>query len=133
MIVIGEGVCEWVAPRTGGQYYGGGVGIGIEKDGALIAGVIFDQCNGRSINMHVAAIPGKRWMTKEFLHLCFSYPFDQLKVNKIIISVDSANTEAYAFDKHCGFHDEHTITDAGNLADLHILSMTRQQCRFLKD
>lgn len=132
MLTFGEHVCEWLAPRTGGSYYkGSGQGIGLEKDGELIAGVMFDNCTGRSVQMHVAAIPGRRWMTKEYLRVCFDYPFRQLGVCKIIGLVDSTNQDAMRFDLHLGFIEEAVIKDAGKHGDLHILSMTRQQCRFI--
>lgn len=131
MIVTGEYVCEWVAPKTGGTYYAGsGQGIGWEKDGELVAGVIFDNCTGRSVQMHVAGI-GKRWLVREYLKVCFDYPFRQLGVCKIIGIVDSTNADALRFDRHLGFVEEAVIKDAGKHGDLHILSMTRQQCRFI--
>lgn len=133
MIVIGEPVCFWTAERTGGDYHAGsGQGIGWERDGKLIAGVLYDNFNGRSVQMHVAA-EGKHWLVREYLRTCFDYPFNQLKVNKVIGLVDSTNLDALRFDRHLGFVDEHVIKDAGKYGDLHILTMTREQCRFLKD
>jgi len=132
-LVFGEDVCRWTARRTGGEYYAGsGQGVGLEKDGELIAGVLFDNFNGRSVQMHVAAVPGRRWMTREYLRFCFSYPFDQMGVNKIIGLVDSTNVDAMRFDLHLGFEQEAVIEGAGRFGDLHILTMTREQCRFLK-
>lgn len=134
MIVFGEDVCQWVTGRTGGKYYGGsGQGIGLEKNGELIAGVMYDNYNIQSVQMHVAAVPGKRWMTREYLRLCFVYPFGQLAVKKIIGLVDSTNADALRFDKHLGFVEEAVIRHAGKHGDLHILTMTREQCRFLGD
>jgi len=132
-IIIGEQVCRWVAERTGGQYFAGsGQGIGWSKDGALVAGVLFDNHTGRSVQMHVAAI-GKRWMVREYLYACFRYPFEQLKVNKVIGLVDSSNAAALKFDRHLGFEPEGMIRDAGQAGDIIILTMTRAQCRFLKE
>ncbi len=86
MITIGEHVCAWVAPRTGGEYHAGsGQGIGLMKDGELVAGVLFDRCSGKSVVAHIASVSGKNWITREFLRLILSYPFDQLKVKKIIV------------------------------------------------
>lgn len=131
MIVFGEPVCFWTAERTGGSYYAGsGRGIGWERDGQLVAGVLYDNFNGRSVQMHVAAI-GKSWMVREYLRTCFDYPFNQLKVNKVIGLVDSTNLDALRFDRHLGFVDEAVIKDAGKVGDLHVLTMTRQQCRFI--
>lgn len=132
MIVIGEPVCVWTAERTGGTYYAGsGAGIGWEKDGQLLAGVLYDEFTGRSVRMHVAGV-GKRWMAREFLWTCFDYPFNQLKVNKVIGLVDSTNSDALRFDRHLGFVEEAVIKDAGKFGDLHVLTMTRDQCRFLE-
>lgn len=117
---------------TGGTYYAGsGQGIGLEKDGVLIAGVLFDNCNGRSVQMHVASDGTRRWMTREYLAISFDYPFNQLKVKKIVGLVDSANTDAQRFDMALGFQHEATLKDAGRQGDLLLLTMTREQCRFL--
>lgn len=132
MLVIGEDVCKWVAEKTGGAYYqDSGQGIGWAKNGVLIAGVLYDNCNGNSVQMHVAAI-GKKWLVREYLRVCFDYPFNQLKVKKVIGLVDSTNLDALKFDLHLGFKKEHVIQDAGKYGDLNILTMTRQECRFLE-
>lgn len=134
MIVTGEEVCRWVAERTGGAYYAGsGTGIGWAKDGQLVAGVLYDNWTGRSLQMHVASDGTRRWLNREFLKAAFSYPFNQLKLNKVIGVVDSTNADALRFDHHLGFVTEAIIKDAGKHGDFHILSMTRQQCRFLED
>lgn len=134
MIVTGEHVCAWVAERTGGQYFNGsGTGIGLEKDGVLVAGVLYDSWTGRSMQMHVASDGSRKWLNREYLKACFDYPFNHLKLNKVIGIVDSTNADALRFDHHLGFVTEAVIKDAGKYGDLHILSMTRQQCRFLRD
>lgn len=104
--------------------------IGLEQDGELIAGVIYDQFNGRSIVMQIAA-EGTNWMTREYLRTCFDYPFNHAKVNKIIVTVDSTNTRAMRLDEHLGFQLEATIKDAGHTGDLIVYSMSKDQCRAL--
>ena len=131
MIVIGEHVARWVAERTGGQYFdGSGQGIGWVSDGELAAGVLFDNFTGRSVQMHVAAAR-KNWLSREFLRFCFWYPFEQLKVNKVVGLVDSSNGAALRFDLHLGFQQEAVIKDAGRTGDIIVLTMTRDQCRFI--
>jgi RimJ/RimL family protein N-acetyltransferase len=56
----------------------------------------------------------------------------QLKVNKIIGVVDSTNLDALKFDRHIGFKDEAIIKDAGKHGDLVILSMTKNNCKYLE-
>jgi RimJ/RimL family protein N-acetyltransferase len=132
VIVYGEDVCHYVARETSGEYYAGsGQGIGIERDGEIVCGVMFDQHNGRSVQIHVALKPGAR-MTKEWLHTLFWYAFCQLKVTKIIGIVESTNLAALKFDRHIGFRDEAVIRDAGRDGDLIILSMIKNDCKYLR-
>lgn len=127
-----ELIGPWICARIGGSFDKESCStIGLtNKDDGLIAGVMYDHFNGRSLCMHVAA-EGARWMTRDYLWTCFDYPFNQLKVGKIIGLVDSSNANARRFDEHLGFHLEAVIPDAGRHGDLLIYTMTRQQCRWL--
>jgi RimJ/RimL family protein N-acetyltransferase len=127
-----ERVGRWVCARTGGQWMPGeGMAIGLERDGDLVAGVMFDHYNGRSIAMHVAGA-GMRWCTRAFRAAVFGYPFLQLKVAKVLGLVDSTNLQARRFDEHLGFRLEARIADAAPSGDLLIYSMTAAQCRHLE-
>ncbi len=133
MIVTGDWVCQWVTERTGGTYFeGSGQGIGLLRGDVLVAGVLFDAFNGRSVQMHVASDGTRAWMTRAYLAVCFDYPFNQLRVKKIVGLVDSENADAIRFDTALGFAHEATLTDAGRNGDLLLLTMTRDQCRFLE-
>jgi len=122
---------EWVCRRTGGQFDGLSTAIGLEQDGELIAGVLYDGYNGKAICMHVAG-EGRGWMNREFLRICFDYPFRQLKVCKIIGLVDSTNLDARRFDEHLGFRLQCVIPDAGQVGDLCIYAMGADECRWLE-
>jgi RimJ/RimL family protein N-acetyltransferase len=125
-----EEVGRWVCDRIGGAFDPtSATAIGLERDGKLIAGVIFDHWNGRSIAMHVAG-EGGHWMTRDYAKACFGYAFNQLKVNKILGFVDSENHAARRYDEHLGFVLEGVIRDAGKNGDLLIYSMTPEQCRW---
>jgi RimJ/RimL family protein N-acetyltransferase len=131
LIVFGDAVCHFVTRETGGEYFdGSGQGIGIERDGEIVCGVLFENYNGRSVQIHVAVKPGSR-MTKEWLRTLFRYAFCELKVNKIIGVVDSTNPAALNFDRHIGFKDEAVIEGAGRYGDLILLSMTKNNCKYL--
>lgn len=126
-------VGPWVCERTGGTFEPNtSTAIGWEEDGELRAGVLYDQYNGRSICMHVASDGSRRWMTREYLGVCFDYPFHQLGVNRIIGLVDSTNQQALRFDLALGFKIECEIEDAGKTGSLVILSMSKDSCRWLK-
>jgi RimJ/RimL family protein N-acetyltransferase len=117
--------------KAGGSWYPGSAAIGLFEDGELVAGVVFDSYNRASVCMHVAAVEGKRWMSRPYLQGCFAYAFRQLGVKKILGLVPADNTEARAFDEHLGFVLEATLKDAHPNGDLLIYSMTPDQCRWL--
>lgn len=108
-------------------------GIGLEKDGELVAGVLFDDYNGSNMWMHVAAIPGKRWMTRGFLYATFAYPFLQLNLRRLSGWVEVNNYDAQKFNEHLGFKREAVLKEAGRKGvDVIIYSMFKEDCRFIK-
>ena len=120
---------QWLCQKTGGKYVPGSEQyIGLETDGKIVAVAGYADYNGASIRVHLA-VDGK--ITPEFLKFGFQYPFEQLKVKKLIGLVSSANKKALKLDKHFGYVEEAVIKDAVPDGDLHILTMTKDQCRFL--
>lgn len=125
-------VGPWVCARTGGTWSAvDSATIGMERDGELVAGVLFDHFNGRSIAMHVAG-EGALWITRAYLRAAFGYAFVQLRVSKILGLVDERNERARRLDEHLGFHLEARIANAAPGGDLLIYSMTPAQCRYLE-
>ena len=125
-----ERVGPWVCERAGGKWAGNiSEAIGLEQDGELIAGAIFDGYNGVSMTVHLAG--EGNWLNREYMRVCFDYAFNQCKINKLIGIVGSGNKQALKFDRHIGFVDEYVIKDAHPDGDLVILSMTKAQCRYL--
>lgn len=126
-------ICKWVGDRVDETNFGGGaVGIGLEENGELISGVVFNMYSGPSISMHVAAVPGKRWMTREYLWRCFAYPFIQLNCHRVTGLVRVDNLEAQRFDEHLGFKKEGLLRRAcTDGTDMILYGMLRDECRFL--
>ena len=129
-----ERVLKWVGDRTDEDDFGpGSIAIGLEEDNELIAGVAFNMYTKASICMHVAAMPGKRWMTKDFLWRSFAYPFIQLGCNRVTGLVREDNFVAQKFDEHLGFKREGLLrracTDGQNMI---LYGMLREECRWLE-
>lgn len=113
--------------RSAGQQ-----GIGLEKDGELIAGVIYDDYNTSNIWMHVAAKPGRRWLTREYLHACFYYPFIQLGVKRISGWVEADNADARRFNEHLGFKQEAVLSNAArDGGDVIIYRLFKDECKYV--
>lgn len=107
-------------------------GLGLERDGRLVAGVLYEGFNGVNVWMHVAAEPGSKWMTKEYLRYCFYYPFDELGCKRVSGYVEASNLAARRFDEHLGFRQEAVLegaaTDGG---DVILYVMRREDCRYV--
>jgi RimJ/RimL family protein N-acetyltransferase len=116
------------------QAVSGMKGLGLERDGQLIAGVLYEGFTGRNVWMHVAAEPGKKWMTREYLRYCFHYPFNEMGVDRVSGYVAASNADARKLDEHLGFKPEATLRGAApDGSDVILYVMWRDDCRFLKD
>lgn len=126
-----EFVSQWVAVQSGAVWRSGREqAIGVAAKGQLIAGVVYDQWNRKSIGLHMAALPG-HWPTREFIQTAFRYPFLQLGASKLLAQVGEGNSPARRLVEHLGFVLEATLKAAHPMGDLLIYSMTRDQCRWL--
>lgn len=127
-----ERVCSWVAERVSENEFILARGIGLAEDGELIAGVVYENYTGKNITMHVAAVPGKRWLNREYLYRCFAYPFIQLGCNRVTGLVKSDNFEAQKFDEHLGFKKEGLLRRAcDDDTDLILYGMLKEECRWI--
>lgn len=127
-----ERVCRWMSGILG-EDVETMASLGLEHDGELIAGVCFNMFTGASISMHVAAVPDKRWMNREFLYRSFAYPFLQLGCRRITGLVRASNVVAQKFDEHIGFKREGLIREAFTDGEDAILyGMLRSECKWIR-
>jgi len=128
-IVQGADIGHWVASRVGGKYFEeGSQAIGLEREGEIIAGVIYENFNGVSIVCHIA-IEGR--MTKRYLKAIFAYPFEFCQVKKIIVPVSSTHVKSLKLVTKMGFVEEARVKDAAPDGDIIFLTLARENCRFL--
>ena len=107
-------------------------GLGLERDGELVAGVVYEGYNGVNVWMHVAAAPGRQWMNKEYLRYCFYYPFVEMGCQRVSGSVDASNEDARRFDEHLGFKQEAVLQGAAaDGGDVILYVMRREDCRYV--
>jgi len=129
VIRIGHEIGQWVAAKNTQMYFeDNSQAIGLEKNGKIVAGVIYEDWNKQSIMCHIA-ITGS--LTTTYLAKIFDYPFRQLGVHKIIAPVASINSDCIGLVTNMGFKEEAKIKDAHPSGDIVIFTMTKQECRFL--
>jgi len=108
-------------------------GLGLERDGVLVSGVLYECWNGPNVWMHVALAPGARW-TPAYVRYCFQYPFNELGCARVSGHVDASNAAARRVDEHLGFVQEAVLRGAAaDGGDVILYVMWRDQCRFLGD
>lgn len=128
LIVQGPEVGNWVAKRVHGRYHmDDSAAIGLYR-GELVAGVIYENFNGKSVTCHIAC---QGHLTREYLGEIFRYAFVRMGVEKILAPVASVNHRSRNFVSKMGFIPEARITDAHPQGDLYIYTMKRDRCRFL--
>ena len=84
MIVTDDRVARFVGERVGAIICPPFTCMGVEKDGEIVVGVIFNNFNGASIEISVA---GSVW-TRGFLQAVGAYVFDQLKCCRMQITTE---------------------------------------------
>ena len=130
MIRTGEQVARWVCKKLHACYEEGAEGIGLERSGELVAGVCYENWNGRSIMCHIV-IDGR--ITPEYLAAIFHYPFVYLGVEKIIVPIVQSNEDSIKFVTKLGFTYATTLKEAHPDGDIHIYEMKRENCRYVSE
>jgi RimJ/RimL family protein N-acetyltransferase len=127
-----ERVMRFVAERVGEPEFHGYSAIGLERDGELVAGVVYEQHTGPNVMMHVASDGSRYWMTPAYMAACFRYPFLQLEVNRVTGLVRSDNAAAQRFDEALGFKPEGVLREAASDGtDMILYGMLKRECRYL--
>jgi RimJ/RimL family protein N-acetyltransferase len=128
-IVQGEEIGNWVAQKIDGGYFAEqSSAIGLIKDGKILAGVIYENWNKRTVFCHIA-VEGR--LTKSYLKAIFDYPFNVLNVQKIIVPVVTDNQKSIKLVINMGFVEEARIKDGSPDGDIIFMTLAKKNCRFL--
>lgn len=120
---VGQWVCERLKWEFDVSRY---TAIGLESEGELVAGVVYDKFNRRSIAMNIASV-GSHWATRDFIDSILKYPFVQLGVQRLFGFIDSTNHQSKRFAEHLGMSLVSVIEGAGEVEDLCVYCMTDQK------
>lgn len=105
--------------------------IGIERNGRLIGGVVFDGFASETrCSLHAVGIE-KNWCTKALLKSVFDYAFNFAKCKVIINTVSSSNEKSIKFTEHIGFTKMCTIKNGAPDGDLVVLALNKEDCKWL--
>ena len=100
----------------------------------LMGGMLFTDFMGGSIQIHVAGFK-RNWCNRELLYIGANYPFEVLKVKKMIAQVPEYNLASVSFCLHWGWTAEYLVEDVFNYRDrpngMWIFGIRKEDCRWL--
>lgn len=100
----------------------------------LMGGVLYTDFWGGSVSMHWAGFC-PNWVSRALIWLSFDYPFRQLNAKKVIGLTPESNVTARNTAIRFGFRIEYLVQDVFNDADglngMYILSLRREDCKWL--
>ena len=105
----------------------------LDKTGALMGGVLIkgDEYHGSSVVVHVAKFM-PNWIGRDLLYAVSDYTFNIIGVEQVLAIVYSLRHETIIFNQKVGFREITRIPGAGRGGDLVIMSMRRDDCRWLR-
>lgn len=121
-------VAKWVMDKVG-NWQPTMTAIGEVKEDKIIAGIAFETQNKNCLWGHqrIDASP-----SKQFWIFAADFIFNQAGCKRFSAIVEASNTKAIELNKHIGFVIEATLKDAGESGDLHIMTLWKDNCIFLK-
>lgn len=120
---------SWMQEQGAVVYRDRATGIGLERNGVLVAGTLYDYYNGASVVANIA-IAGP--ITRRWLWAIFHYPFVHLGVQVLIGFVAEGNAQSRHLCDRMGFTQAVALPHADPSGALILYTMERDACRFLK-
>lgn len=130
-------VAAWVARQLNlPAGFGPCSAIGVAIEGRMIAGAVYhdyrDLPRGRTMQASIAAVT-PRWATRRTLRDMFAYPFGQVCVARLWVSVARNNRRSRSLAERLGFKLEGVARRAHDgVTDAFVYSMLADECRWVK-
>ena len=128
-----ERVGDWVAEQTEqlvtwGDFYA----MGVERNGEIIAGTVFNNFNHSNAYQHIAVAKVTKQLPMMLAH-GFAYAFLQCRLNRLTVAIEDDNAKSLKLARHAGYVDEFVMPKAGSSGqDMIFMVMWPDQCRWLK-
>ncbi|MER9028179.1 MULTISPECIES: GNAT family protein [unclassified Mesorhizobium] len=129
-----EAVARFVADMTPGCEAGFGkcqaIGVGDDETGELVAGMVFHDYQPEPGLMQISsASKTPRWLTANVRHIMFSYPFDQVGCQMVVLQVSAKNERMVRIAKAFGFTPYLIKRMRGRDEDGYVFTLTEEDWR----
>ena len=129
-----EHVARWVQKQFPQIVsFGQCVAIGVARQDRLIAGVVYYNYHPHMIDASFAATD-PRWCSRRILRAMFKYPWEQLQIRRLQVTVAKRDRRGRKTLERVGFKLEGVMRRAmpdGTRACIY--SMLREECKWLKE
>lgn len=106
--------------------------VGLEDNGVIIAGAIYERFNGHNVFFHGCSDSTKRWATPGFIRALMHHPFVSIGAPRMTTIVAASNHQALAFDDALGFREEGRLAQAAHDgSDAIYLTIWKHECKWL--
>lgn len=107
-LIYGENelVSQWVANHIPGcaRGWSNATAIGVADESGIIGGSVFHGWNPEAGVIEISsASTSPRWWSRSMMHAVFSYPFDQLQCQLVVLRVSETNAHMLDIAKRLGF------------------------------
>jgi RimJ/RimL family protein N-acetyltransferase len=132
-----DAVIAWASQRLPQTPKDRATAIGISDDGHLIAACIYNQfrrgIRGNPVDVHMTMVAEHpRWAIRSMIGILFRYPFLQLEVPRITVTIGRRNKRSRKLAEGMGFRLEGTHRRAWDgTQDAMSYGMLRSECRWL--
>lgn len=128
-----ERLLKWASKIIGFNPGDDARAVGWQEHGELRAVVVWDNFADCDCHIHVASDGKPHCMKMPFLRMAFFHPFVQWNMRRVTGLVPAKNSAALKFDLNLGFVQEGYLRNALPDDDLVILSMFREDCKFIPE
>lgn len=128
MLRVGPDVVTWVGAGTGHNYDSNAVGIGYERGGQIVQGVVFTDYTGANIQIHIARDPAHPFYPA-FIAAAMDYPFRQLNCRRVTAFVAAKNLKSQRLAEKFGGVPEGVMLDALDDDDLIVYGLLRRDAQ----
>lgn len=120
MLILGDGVIQWVSIMLGFPLQEKAVGIGWMRHGEPQIGIVFYDYSPENMFIHVAMKPKAYW-SPVFCMALMDYAFTQARVGRLTGMFPSRNTAALKFALKAGAHFEGRLRQAAPGGDDYLI------------
>jgi len=100
-------------------------------DGNFLGGFILTGFTGSMVWNHMAGVGG-HWCSPQLMWIIFDYQFEQLGLKKVMCTVSSHHWKSLDLVQRAGFKHVYAIEDGVPDGKLHLFSMSKDDCKWLR-